>query len=232
MGWPSSWKLTWCQEALSSLFTASETVTPLWGWRELGLLVFENFLGAEHPCKMWVPQICDTAQGISNLREPQISQWKPTLGLPNCERHVEHFPLYLLRLHCTLPVLPDREAALPLWDSACVSHFWWQRITETLKIYLCFQGSYWNHNFSAQRSLRLIQLTSYPQCRSLWTLPALYTYYQFQVPLLLFTPIFPPCCLACGISVSRPGIELVLPAVEVWHLIHWTAREVSWILSS
>lgn len=63
-----------------SLFTASEIITPLWGWRELGLLVFENFLGAEHPRKMWVPQICDTAQGISNLREPQISQWKPTLG--------------------------------------------------------------------------------------------------------------------------------------------------------
>ena len=50
---------------------------------------------------------------------------------------------------------------------------------------------------------------------------ALHTYYQFQVLLLLlFTLIFSPCRLACGISVSRPGIELVLPAVEVWHLNH------------
>ena len=137
MGRPSSCKLTWCQEALPSLFTASKTFTPLWGWRELGLLVFENFLGAEHPCKMRVPQVCDTAQGISNqglwenLRFLSGSlPW--ALILPNCDRHVEHSPvLAAFTLHLT--VSPDRAVALPLWDSACVSHFWWQRITETLR---------------------------------------------------------------------------------------------------
>ena len=31
---------------------------------------------------------------------------------------------------------------------------------------------------------------------------------------------------ACRILVSQPGIEPVPPAVEVWSLNHWTAREV------
>ena len=31
---------------------------------------------------------------------------------------------------------------------------------------------------------------------------------------------------ACGISVPRPGIEPVPPAVEAQTLNHWTAREV------
>ena len=31
---------------------------------------------------------------------------------------------------------------------------------------------------------------------------------------------------ACGILFPRPGIEPVPPAVEVWSLNHWTAREV------
>ena len=34
---------------------------------------------------------------------------------------------------------------------------------------------------------------------------------------------------ACGISVPRPGIELVPRAVEAWSLNHCTAREVSQI---
>ena len=32
--------------------------------------------------------------------------------------------------------------------------------------------------------------------------------------------------MACGILVPLPGIELTPPAVEVWSLNHWTAREV------
>ena len=34
------------------------------------------------------------------------------------------------------------------------------------------------------------------------------------------------CCVACGILVPRPGIELVPPALEAWVLNHWTTREV------
>ena len=32
--------------------------------------------------------------------------------------------------------------------------------------------------------------------------------------------------MARGISVPRPGIEAMLPAVEAWSLNRWTAREV------
>ena len=32
--------------------------------------------------------------------------------------------------------------------------------------------------------------------------------------------------MACGILVPRPGMEPTSPAVEVWNLSHWTAREV------
>ena len=38
------------------------------------------------------------------------------------------------------------------------------------------------------------------------------------------THFFP---VACGILAPQPGIEPVPPAVEVWSLSHWTAREVS-----
>ena len=31
--------------------------------------------------------------------------------------------------------------------------------------------------------------------------------------------------MACGILVPQPGIESGPPAVEVWSLNHWTARE-------
>ena len=34
------------------------------------------------------------------------------------------------------------------------------------------------------------------------------------------------CCMACGISVFPPGAEPTPPAVEVWRLNHWAAREV------
>ena len=34
--------------------------------------------------------------------------------------------------------------------------------------------------------------------------------------------------VACGILVSRPGIEPGPPVVEVWGLNHWTTREVPW----
>ena len=37
---------------------------------------------------------------------------------------------------------------------------------------------------------------------------------------------FWPCREACGILVTQPGIEHVPPAVEVWSLNHWIAREV------
>lgn len=97
----------------------------------------------------WVPSIyvkCGYHKSVTQLKGSQIwenlrffSGSPPWAFIPlNSERHVERFPLYLLRLHCTLSAFPDRAAALPLWDSARVSHFWWQRITETLKIHLCF----------------------------------------------------------------------------------------------
>ena len=35
------------------------------------------------------------------------------------------------------------------------------------------------------------------------------------------------CPMACGILVSPPGTEPLSPALEVWSLNHWTAREVS-----
>ena len=34
------------------------------------------------------------------------------------------------------------------------------------------------------------------------------------------------CHVACGILVSRPGIEPTFPALEGWSLNHWTTREV------
>ena len=37
---------------------------------------------------------------------------------------------------------------------------------------------------------------------------------------------FWPHCTACGISVPRPGIEPMPPAVEARSLNHWTTREV------
>ena len=36
---------------------------------------------------------------------------------------------------------------------------------------------------------------------------------------------FWPRCAACGILVPQPGIEPTPPALEVWSLNHWTARE-------
>ena len=33
------------------------------------------------------------------------------------------------------------------------------------------------------------------------------------------------CAMRCGILVPRPGIELVLPALETQSLNHWSARE-------
>ena len=37
---------------------------------------------------------------------------------------------------------------------------------------------------------------------------------------------FWPYPVACGISVSYPGIEPTPPALEAWSLNHWTPREV------
>ena len=42
----------------------------------------------------------------------------------------------------------------------------------------------------------------------------------------LFILIFWPCHMACWILVLQRRIELVLPALEVWHLNHQTTREV------
>ena len=38
--------------------------------------------------------------------------------------------------------------------------------------------------------------------------------------------IFQLCPAACGILVPQPGIEPTSPAVEVWILNQWTAKEV------
>ena len=48
-------------------------------------------------------------------------------------------------------------------------------------------------------------------------------------PLLIFMFIFLlfwPCCAACGIFISHPGIEPALPTEEAWRLNPWTSREV------
>ena len=37
--------------------------------------------------------------------------------------------------------------------------------------------------------------------------------------------LYQPCHMACGILVLQPGIEPMLPAVEVWSPNHWTARK-------
>ena len=37
---------------------------------------------------------------------------------------------------------------------------------------------------------------------------------------------FWPHSRACGILTPQPGIEPMRPAVEVWSLNHWTAREI------
>ena len=41
---------------------------------------------------------------------------------------------------------------------------------------------------------------------------------------------FWPCHAACGILVLRPGIESMPPAVGVWSLNHWTAKEVPGVI--
>ena len=43
-------------------------------------------------------------------------------------------------------------------------------------------------------------------------------------------PSFWLCHPACGILVPWPGIEPMHPAMEVWSLNHWTAREVPLLL--
>ena len=44
--------------------------------------------------------------------------------------------------------------------------------------------------------------------------------------LYLFFFLIWPCCEACGILVSRPGIEPLVSALEAWSPNHWIAREV------
>ena len=43
---------------------------------------------------------------------------------------------------------------------------------------------------------------------------------------LTFFFFFLLCCMACGIPVFPPGTEPTPPAVKVWSLNHWAAREV------
>ena len=47
-------------------------------------------------------------------------------------------------------------------------------------------------------------------------------YQKFQKFFFFFWPHL----VACGILVPQSGIEPALPAVELWSLNHWTAREV------
>ena len=46
--------------------------------------------------------------------------------------------------------------------------------------------------------------------------------------MILF--IFWPRTAARGILIPQPGIEPVPPALKVWRLNHWTAREVHGII--
>ena len=50
--------------------------------------------------------------------------------------------------------------------------------------------------------------------------------HSFLCVLSFFVVFFWLCHLACGILVPQPGTEPVTPALEVWSLNHWTAREV------
>ena len=43
---------------------------------------------------------------------------------------------------------------------------------------------------------------------------------------VLFLFILLPCHMACGILVPQEGIKPAAPALKVWSLNHWTAREV------
>ena len=45
-------------------------------------------------------------------------------------------------------------------------------------------------------------------------------------PFLFFFLIFWLPCMACGILVPQPGMELSAPALEAQSLNHWTAGEV------
>ena len=49
---------------------------------------------------------------------------------------------------------------------------------------------------------------------------------ELKFPFYLFIFLFWPCQVACGILVPWSGIEPRLPALEAWHLNHWTTREV------
>ena len=48
----------------------------------------------------------------------------------------------------------------------------------------------------------------------------------FLVLFLNFAYLFRLCCMACGISVSQPGIELGPAAIQAPSLNHWTTREL------
>ena len=49
-----------------------------------------------------------------------------------------------------------------------------------------------------------------------------------EAPLFIFSW---PYHMACGISVPWPGMKLAPPALEAQSPNHWTAREVSWIMT-
>ena len=62
-------------------------------------------------------------------------------------------------------------------------------------------------------------------------LPAVDTLSRAVLTLLHFRLFFFwPRCMACGILVSQPGMEPLLPAVETQSLNHWIAREVTFTL--
>ena len=49
---------------------------------------------------------------------------------------------------------------------------------------------------------------------------------SWPITIVFVCLFFRPHHAACGILVPRPGIEPVLPAVEVWSPNYWTVREV------
>ena len=49
--------------------------------------------------------------------------------------------------------------------------------------------------------------------------------------LTILLLLFWSCHVACGILVPRPWIEPMPPAMEAWHLNHWTAREILKLLT-
>ena len=114
--------------------------------------------------------------------------------------HGGQFPLLMFLFSLFLSVQISFSASFPLSAWACLSFTFFAFFS------LCF---------SPQNSCFFIVFT---------LSHSLFKKYLF---IYLFIYLFSPLHAACWILVPWPGIEPASPAVEVWSLNHWTARDVS-----